>query len=299
MRRAAAVLVAFWMAVGAARDASSDITLGVYTPAAHFANSQARLELGQALSTYLGDEVLQQKVRSRVYARAEDFDRAVREKTLQLALVDAVCLLRAKGGYQVIAAGPEVAWRLVASAQFAEVASLRGKRLRLAAGGNERAVAEGLFEGEAEAFFAPGSDGIGATQDSASALAAVALGKADAALVPARLPLGDGLVVLETFEAMPGVVLIAYGDPTVANLVAQKFVLAPKFAGEAPVASLERAGQEQISRLSARLAVKPRHAPIPTLSMRALINALASPPLLAIPLRPAQDFAQRGSDARP
>lgn len=294
MRRAAAPLIVAALAVGGlAAPAVADVTLGVFTPAAHFANSQARLEMAQKLATYLGDEVLAQKVKSRVYARAEDFERAVREKTLQLALVDAVYLVRSKSEFRVIAAGPEVEWKLVAAAEISAVASLRGKRLRLAAGGNERWVAQGLFDGEAEAFFAPGADGIAATQDSASALAAVALGKADAALVPVRLPLGEGLVVLDIFEKMPGVLLVAYGEGIAASFAS--FASAPRFSGDEPVASLERAGQEQLPKLRSRLEVKPRHAPMPSLSLRGLINSLASPPLLAIPQRPAQDFAQRAS----
>ena len=290
--RIVALIVAVLAAGALGGPAAADVTLGVFTPAAHFANSQARLELAQKLATYLGDEVLAQKVRSRVYARAEDFERAVREKTLQLALVDAVYLVRSKSEFRVLAAGPEVEWKLIAAAAIPSVASLRGKRLRLAAGGNERWVAQGLFDGEAEAFFAPGADGIAATQDSASALAAVALGKADAALVPARLPLGDGLVVLETFEKMPGVLLVAYGES-----IAASFAGALKWSGDEPVASLEKAGQEQLPKLRSRLEVKPRHAPMPALTLRVLINSLASPPLLAIPQRPAQDFAQRSSGA--
>lgn len=299
MRRAAKALIVAALAVAAlAAPAAADVTLGVFTPAAHFANSQARLEMAQKLATYLGDEVLAQKVKSRVYARAEDFERAVREKTLQLALVDAVYLVRSRSEFRVVAAGPEVEWKLVAAAaspSIPSVASLRGKRLRLAAGGNERWVAQGLFDGEAEAFFAPGADGIAATQDSASALAAVALGKADAALVPVRLPLGEGLVVLDTFEKMPGVLLVAYGEGVAASFAS--FASAPRFSGDEPVALLEKAGQEQLLKLRSRLEVKPRHAPMPSLSLRVLINSLASPPLLAIPQRPAQDFAQRASGA--
>lgn len=268
------------------------ITLGVFAPAAHFANTQRRLEMGQLLADHLNGELADTQVRSRVYARASDFEEAVRGGIIKLALVDATYLAKTKVAYHVIAAAPEVEWRLVSSRHFSALAELKGKRLRLATGGDEKAVAQGLFGGEAEAFFGAGSDGIGAAQDSASALAALSLGKADAALLPVNLQLlGEDIATLVFFERMPGVVLVAYPD-VIDSARARIATAAAKFRGEEPVLTLQPATDDIIAKVRQRLAVTPRRAPMPTLPLRALIDSLVKPLLLGIPQRPAQEFAQ-------
>jgi hypothetical protein len=285
--------------VSVSAPASADITLGVFAPAAHFANTQERLEMGQRLADHLSSAV-PEKVKSRVYARAADFEKAVSEGAIELALVDATYLAKAKGtGYRVIAMAPEVKWQLVSSIQVKSVAELKGKRLRLAsAGGSDKeergkAIARGLFGGEAEALFGSGADAIAVTQDSASALAALSLGKAEAALVPVnpRL-LRDGMSSLLTFEKMPGVVLIAYGD--VFDAADRIAAVAAEFSAEEPVLNLKRveADDDVIARVRQRLEVAPRRAPLPTLPLRALIDSLVQLPVLSIPQRAPQELAQ-------
>jgi hypothetical protein len=290
--RASLALALLICASLASRAAADVITLGVFAPAAHFANTQRRLELGQLLADHLDRALPDTQVRSRVYARATDFEEAVRLGVLGLALVDATYLVKTKLPYRVIAAAPEVEWRLVSGRHFSALAELKGKRLRLATGGDEKAVAQGLFGGEAEAFFGAGSDGIAATQDSASALAALSLGKADAALLPVNLPLlGEDIATLVFFEKMPGVVLVAFPevlDPPRARIAAA----VADFRGEEPVLSLQPATDEVVAKVRQRLAVTPRRAPMPTLPLRALIDSLVNPLRLSIPQRPAQEFAQ-------
>lgn len=294
-RRFAAALVAPFvalaaLALAAPAPAAADITLGVFAPAARFGNMQARIDLGQQLAAHLSS-ITGEQIKSRAYAQADDFDKASREG-LALALVDATHLVVSGGpAPRVLAAAPYVKWQLI-SRQVRTVSELRGKRLSLAAVGKgaERRLLEGLFEGEARQLF-PEGERLSVAQDSASAEAALALGKADAALLPegVQRPAGEMVVLLE-FPAMPGLVLVAY-PPVKPDAYERIRNAAASFHGADPLPSLLPADGDVLATVRQRLTVAPRRAPLPTLTLRSLIDSLIESPSLTIPQRSVQDFA--------
>lgn len=270
--------------------AIAEVTLGVFAPAAQFPSVQARIQLGESLAAHLGGVLSEARVRTRVYARRLDFEAAVRDGTIALALVDAsyLALLKTRSTATVVAAGPDVQWRLVASKRYTSVSELRGKRLILANGGLENELAEGLFDGEARRFF----QSITQAQDSASAVAALGLGKADAALVPmfAAQRLSDELTVLVELGQLPGLLLVAF--PSILDPARQRVADSIEgFRGDAPAQPLRVAGGEVLTTVRARLNVREREAPMPSLALRVLVDSLVAAPMLGIAQRPATDFA--------
>lgn len=287
-RGALALAIALGALLVAPRPAAADITLGVFAPAARFTSMQARIDLGERLAAHLESASPGERIRSRVYARAADFEEAVSGGKIALALVDATYLVHGKVTPQVLAAAPYVKWDLM-SRRYKSVAELRGKRLSVAAGGQERRLVDGLFEGEARQLF-PGDEHLSVAQDSASALAALSVDKADAALLPTSESDPSDVRLLLDFPAMPGLLLVAY--PQVKPDAYERITsAAAQFRGEGPVPLLRAAGNDVLETVRQRLTVAPRRAPLPTLPLRALIDALITAPVLTIPQRAAQDFA--------
>ncbi len=292
-------LLALLLCAAWASAAAAEVTLGVFTPAAKFASIKERIMLGESLAAQLRGALGADRVRTRVYARSTDFEAAVNEGTIALALVDASYLAFAKiaSSATVIVAAPRVQWRVLADKSYTSMSELRGKRLILANGGSEVLLAQGLFGGEASLFFAS----ILSAQDSASAIAALTLRKADAALVPmtSNQKLPANAVSLLELEAQFGVVLVAF--PSVSEPVRQRIAKAIAIFrstdDDGPVELLSVPAIDVLDEVRARLKVPKREAPMPTLSLRALIDALVAAPLLAIPQRPAADFALTPSQA--
>ncbi len=291
------LLVGLLVWLGApARAAADDLTVAVFAPAAQFSTMQDRLDLGRRLAEHLQKELPETRFRSRVYARRIDFRSAVASNSIDLALVDTSYLVMSGlKPVRVLAVTPPVVWQLVTHSTVLSVAELRGKRLLQADSVGDDSVgnhsgtgfARHLFGGEAKEFFRS----ISPVQDSASALVALSFGKAEAVLLPVSAPrLPEGLVSLHSFEPMPGMALVALSRLD-AETAEQILTSLETFRGAAPVASFSRASGELIAALKARLAVAPRHAPMPTLPFRKLIDSLVTAGTLAIPQLPVAGFA--------
>jgi hypothetical protein len=301
--RVAAVALALVVGLGCllaapAGAAADEIDLAVFAPAAQFSSMQDRLELGRRLAEHLRKSLPETSVKSRVYARASDFDSAVASASIDLALVDATYLAMSKLKQpRVLAMTPPVVWHLVASSSLSSVSELWKKRLHLAAGGSrgggdgfEVELADGFFNGEARPFFSY----IGPAQDSTSALVALSFGKADAVLMPVSDPTSfpEGTRSIYAFEPMPGMVLVALSRRGSDH--AKLFLPAlDQFKGAAPVRSFSLVSPDVdlLAALRARLKIAPREAPMPTLPLRALIDSLVTSGSLSIPQQPAVDFA--------
>ncbi len=180
------VLVALCLAVPARADT---VTVGLFAPSAPFPSTPARLELATKLGDALGSALGGSGV-GKVFARAGDFQAAIKKGDVTVALVDAAYLANAGGTYTVIAeatrGGESVhGWQLVARSAD-KLGALKGKHVLVPSiGGREpEFLLNVLLGGEV------GKDYFGkleAAPDTASALAALGLGKADAAVVPASV----------------------------------------------------------------------------------------------------------------
>jgi hypothetical protein len=285
------VLVTLLVVLAPIAASAEPINVGLFAPSAPFPSTAARVELASRLGVALG-AALHGPAAGRVYARAADFAAAVKTGEVTIALVDPAYLATAGGGYTVIAAAlhagdAERAWQLVAR-DGARLADLAGKRVLVPSLGGREAdfVHNVLLGGElARGFFA----GIEAAPDAASALAALVLGKADAAAVPAgELPVG--ITVVLAAPALPNPVLVAYGAMPPASRAAV-LAAAVAFEGDATITGFRAADPEAVRGVARRFAAPVRRAPFLVPAPRLLVDALAAPRRFAIERTPATAFA--------
>ncbi|HEY3352545.1 MAG TPA: hypothetical protein VGQ83_04805 [Polyangia bacterium] len=184
--------------------AATPLQIAIYAPNAPFEGGDARYGYVQRLASHIGN-VAGTPAKGVAFARAGDFEAAVKKGGIDFAIVDPV-YLATRGGFKVIAQATSggrtaVPWALFVGGGISNVLGLQGKRLTYAnASSRDLAFIEhALLESELSVakFF-------GAKQgapDVASAVAAVSLGKADAVLAP--VDRGKGLKKLYDAGAVP------------------------------------------------------------------------------------------------
>jgi ABC transporter, phosphonate, periplasmic substrate-binding protein len=268
------------------------ITIGVFAPTEPFPSTAARVDLATRLGEHIG-KALGATGNGKVYARSGDFAAAVRKGDVAVALVDAAYLAAAGGNYTVIAAAvrngeTSHGWQLVARTG-AKLADLKGKRILVPSiGGRESELALAvLLGGEvARDYFAK----IEAAPDASSAIAAVGLGKADAALVPAGIatPVGDAIIL--ALPALPGPVLVAYGSPPRERINALANAAA-SFRGDVTIDGFRGGDPEAIRALARRFTVTPKRGPLAIPAVRLLVGDLVEGRTFAIERTQAAAFA--------
>jgi hypothetical protein len=270
------------------------ITVGLFAPTAPFPSTSARVELASRLADAIG-KAIGAKASGKVFARAGDFASAVKKGDVQVALVDSAYLAGAGGGYTVIAAatrGGDTSHRWQLVARGAEtIAELKGKRVLVPAiGGREgEFVLQVLLGGEVErTYFGK----IEPAPDTASALAALGLGKADAAVVPAGVELPGSVVTVLALPPVPGPVLVAYGSVTAAQRAAIAGAVA-SFRGDATVAGLTPAGAEAVQAVARRFAPVVKRGPLAVPAVRLLVGDLVEGRAFAIERTPATAFVSK------
>ena len=273
--------------------ASADtLTIGLYAPTAPFASTASRVELATKLGEHFG-KALGVTGNGKVFARAGDFASAVRKGEVTVALVDATYLAAAGGNYTVLAGAvrngdTNHGWILVARGG-AKVADLKSKRLLVpGVGGREMDfVANVLFGGEiGKDFFAK----IEAAPDTASALAALGLGKADAAIVPAGVEVPAGATKLVELPALSGPVLVAFGavPPARRNALV---AAADTFKGDPTVAALRPVDPDAVKSIARRFAAPVKRGPMALPAIRLLVGDLVEGRTFAIDRTSAASFA--------
>jgi hypothetical protein len=286
------------VAVAASPASAAPITVGLFAPAAPFPSTAARVELANRLGAALGN-ALHRPVSGRVYARAADFAAAVKRGEVTLALVDAAYLASGGTGYTVIAAShgaddrPERAWQLVARAGVA-LTALQGKRVLVPSLGGREAdfVINALLGGAiGHDFFAA----IEPAPDTASALAALGLGKADVAIVPGgpggpggKLP--DGTAVLLALPVLPDPVLVAYGPMSAEDRAAVQGAVAG-FQGDATIAGFRGAEAEIVRGVARRFSAPVRTGPFAVPAARLVVGDLVQGRAFVIERTTATAFA--------
>lgn len=283
---AAAVLAA------AATPARADsITVGVFAPSAPFPTTAARLELANRLGEHIGRALGGTGV-GKVYARAADFAAAVKKGEITVALVDAA-YLAGTSGYTVIAGAARdgdlaQGWQIIARGGARRLAELRGKRVLVpATGGRETELVLNVLLGGVERdFFGK----IEPAVDTASALAALGLGKADAAVVPAGVELPAGAAQITALPALAAPLLVAYGAPTAVRRAALAGAAA-SFQGDATVSALRVTGDDGVRAIARRLAPPVKRGILLVPAARLVVGELVEARTFAIERTPASAFA--------
>jgi hypothetical protein len=255
----ALVVLAMLVATTAAAD---PLTVGVFAPAAPFDGNPARVAFASRLAAHVeattGDQVI-----GRVYARAADLAAALRRGEVQIAIVDAA-YLAARGGdpdvlaVAVVGSASTQAWQLVTRTAATRALDLRGRALLVpTVGGRESdLVANALFGGELPPHF---WSAVTAAPDAASAVAAVGLGRADTAVVPAGLALPAGVRVVMALPRLSAPIAVGHGlggrrDRIAAALLA--------FRGDGAITGFAAAPDGAVAGLAARLAPPVRRGPL-------------------------------------
>lgn len=287
----AALVMAVLVGLAAASPARAEsITVGVFAPSAPFPSTAARVELASRLGEHLGRALGGAGV-GKVYARAADFAAAVKKGEVTVALVDAA-YLAGTGGYTVIAGvarDGELAqgWQVIARGAK-RLAELRGKRVLVPSiGGREpELVLNVLLGGAPRDFFGA----IEAAPDTASALAALALGKADAAVVPAGVAPPAGTAQVGTLPAQAAPVLVMYGAVTAQRRTALAGAAA-SFKGDATVPALRVTTDEGVRAIARRFGPPVKRGALPVPAARLVVGDLVEARELAIERTPAAAFA--------
>jgi ABC-type amino acid transport substrate-binding protein len=305
VKRAMAVCCAAWLAGALCAVAqAAPITIGLFAPSAPFPSTAARVELASRLGGELG-KALSVSGSGRVYARAADFAAAVKKGEVTLALVDPAYLpayLASTGSAPVViavavssddkTAGP---WQFVARGG-AKIADLQGKHVLVPnLGGREvDFVLNALLDGGVgRDFFAK----IEPAPDTASALAALALGKADAVVVPMTGALPPGTTAVPAAPALPALpnpVLVAYGTLSEQDLRAVREA-AKRFQGDATIAGFRAPDGESdgdaLRGVARRFTAAIKRGPFLIPAVRLVVGDLLEGRTFAIERTPAAAFA--------
>jgi hypothetical protein len=313
MTRALGIALAAIAIAAAPRPARADnITVGVYAPSAPFPGTPARVDFATRLARHLGSALGGQGI-GRVYGRARDFGAAVRKGNLELAVVDPAYLAAAGGKYEVLAVGvrggaTETSWRLVARGGARRVLDLRGRSLLVPVGGRaDDFVLHAMFGGELPGDF---FSRIRAAPDALSAVAAVGLGKADAAVVPSGIDLPDGVAQVAELESFSGPVLVAF--PGLSERRRERAArAATSFKAQAAIEGFRAAEKrDTVVKLARRLAAPKRRGPMAVPNIRIAADELlggrrfeidhADPRRFAIaPPPPGGETTEERATARP
>lgn len=267
-----ALLISALIAAAASTAAADPVTVGVFVPSMPFDGTAARLELAQKLAAHLAgaDGV------GRVYGKAGDFSAALAKGDIQLAVVDATFLATTGAAHTDLAVAVHdgdtaVAWQLVAKAPIAGVLDLKGKTVIAPVLDGHAAdfVANAMLGGELPVNFLK----VEVSPDVVSAVTAVGLGKADAAVVPGGVTLPAGVTRIATLPSVSWPVLIAAkGAP--ADVIAKARDRASSFPGSGAIAGFRTGDTDGYRSIARRLRRALRQAPLLVPNLRIAVGGL-------------------------
>ena len=256
---------------------------------APFASTAARLDYATRLAEHLAGDG---KGTGKVFARAADFAAAVKAGELDLAVVDATYLAASGASYDLLAIatrdGAEAApWQVVTRGGEASIAELKGKRVLVPSiAGHEAAfVYEAMLGGELpRGFFAK----VDSSPDVVSALAALGLGRADAAVVPVGVDLPSGVTKIATLPSVPFPVLVEVrSSATPSKIRAAK---AREFSGGDVLGGFGGLSGAPIRELAARFQHAERRGPFLVPTLRVGFDDLIAARKLAISRVPLESL---------
>jgi ABC-type amino acid transport substrate-binding protein len=272
--------------------ASADgLRVGVFAPSTPFEGTGARLEFATKLARHIGgDDAV-----GRVYGKASDFSSALRKGDIDLAVVDATYLAASGGSYAVLAVAvrggdTRASWDLVARGTVDSVLALKGKTVLVpSVGGREGAfVGEALLGGELPADFWK----VESSPDVLSAIAALGLGKADAAVVPSglSLPAGTNRVVSLPAVSWPLLIASPRASADVQALAAEK---APTFGGSGAISGFRSGTSDAYKVLARRFGRPQRRGPMVVPNLRIAVGDLLEGRTFSIDPGDAKKYAAR------
>ena len=180
----------------------------------------------------------------------------------------------------------EQRWQLVGRGAK-KLADLRGKRVLVPGNGGKEAdfALNVLLGGLDKDFFK-----IEVAPDSVSAVAAVGLGKADAAIVPGGIELPSGTSQVLALGAVATPMLVAYGGLTPQQRTAI-INAAASFKGDGTVGGFRAADGEAVKAIARRFGAPVKRGPLVVPSVRLVVGDLVEGRKLAIERTPATAFA--------
>jgi hypothetical protein len=208
--------------------AEKRIAIGLYAPTVPFGSPGQRLATVTGLAKHLSAAAPGARVTGRVFARAADLVTAIRQGSVQFAVIDAPYAAAAGLPYRILAAAQrrgraKAPWVVVAGSGIKTLADLAKKRLVVPRIGAKRdAFATGaLLEGEVRPSY---FKGISAAPDPLAAITMVKLGRAEAALVPGATVVSGGLSRVMTLRSVghPMFVVARGVDPTITRAFAER-----------------------------------------------------------------------------
>jgi hypothetical protein len=282
-------LIAIACVLAAAPAHADNVTVGLFAPSAPFPSTSARVELATRLGDHIG-KALGGTGTGRVYARAGDFAAAVKKGEVVIALVDPAYLANT-GNWTVLAAsvrGGDIAqaWQIVGKG-MKKFTDLRGKRVLVPTnGGKEADFALNVLLGGVEKDFFK----VEVAPDTVSAIAAVQLGKADAAIVPAGVDLPAGTSQVLALPSVATPMLVGYGGLTAQQRTAA-IAAAANFKGDATVASFRAGDADAVKSIARRFDAPVKRGPLVVPSVRLVVGDLVEGRKLSIERTPATTFA--------
>lgn len=267
-----ALVVAMIVVLTTGVAAAERLRVGVFAPATPFEGTGARLEFATRLAKHIGgDDAV-----GRVYGKAGDFASALRKGDIDLAVVDATYLAAVGGGHAVLAVAvrggdTRAGWDLVARGNVGSVMALKGKTVLVpSVGGREAAfVGEVMLGGELPADFWK----VEASPDVLSAVAALGLGKVDAAVIPAGLSLPAGTNRVVSLPAVSWPLLIASPKAS-ADIQALAAERAPSFTGSGAISGFRSSSPDAYKSLARRFGRPQRRGPMVVPNLRIAVGDL-------------------------
>lgn len=286
------IALALLVLVATTAVASADgLRVGLFAPSTPFDGTGARLEFATKLAKHIGgDDAV-----GRVYGKAGDFSTALRKGDIDVAVVDATYLAASGGSYAVLAVAvrggeTRTTWDLIARGSVDSVLALEGKTVIVPSiGGRESAfVGEVLLGGELPADFWK----VDSSPDVLSALAALGMGKGDAAVVPSGLSLPAGTNRVATLPAVSWPVLIASPKAT-ADVQALAAERAPSFGGSGAISGFRSGTAETYKSLARRFGRPQRRGPMVVPNLRIAVGELIEGRTFTIDPGDAKRYAAR------
>jgi hypothetical protein len=286
-----ALVVAAMLMLASGVAAAAPLRVGVFAPSTPFEGTGARLEFATRLAKHIGgDDAV-----GRVYGKASDFAAALRRGDIDLAVVDATYLAAVGGNHAVLAVAvhggeTRTGWDLVARGSIDSVMGLKGKTVLVpSVGGRESAfVGEAMLGGELPADFWK----VESSPDVLSAVAALGLGKAQAAVVPAglSLPAGTNRVVSLPQVSWPLLIASPRASADVQALAAER---ALTFTGSGAISGFRSSNADAYKSLGRRFGRPQRRGPMVLPNLRIAVGDLLEGRTFAIDPGDVKKYAAR------
>jgi len=169
-----------------ARAADKPLTIAIFAPNAPFGSGGDRFSFINRLAAQISS-VAGVQATAKAFARASDFETAIRNKQVDFAVIDGVYLAERGVPYAVLATattGGDTSPRWALFSTETRIDQLQGKKLSVASAGSRDSefLSNALFDGEVQVskYFAAQAK----SPDLAGAVATVSLHKADAVFAP-------------------------------------------------------------------------------------------------------------------